>query len=238
MASMVPAQFKDLCLDASDVPQLAVFWSTVLGATVTDLGDGSARVDPRAGQAAHESIWINPVPEPRTAKTRVHLDLRLPDADPFPLTAAGATVVREPGEDPWWVLTDPEGNEFCAFPPREETGDRLGVFELVVDSRDPPAQAAWWASVVGGRTEAGNDGAYLVGADGFPWDYWVFQAVPEPKVAKNRLHWDVDLADDDPDDLVRLGATVLRKPGGDISWWVLADPEGNEFCAFPPRRGA
>jgi hypothetical protein len=30
----------------------------------------------------------------------------------------------------------------------------------------------------------------------------------------------------------RGGATVLREPGGDIGWHVLADPEGNEFCAF------
>jgi hypothetical protein len=31
---------------------------------------------------------------------------------------------------------------------------------------------------------------------------------------------------------VEAGATVLREPGGDIGWHVLADPEGNEFCAF------
>ncbi|HEX5996823.1 MAG TPA: VOC family protein, partial [Jiangellales bacterium] len=109
---------------------------------------------------------------------------------------------------------------------------------LVVDARDPAAQAAWWASIVGGSTEAGDGGVSLVGADGFPWDYWAFQAVPEPKVVKNRVHWDVDLRGDDPADVVRAGATVLREPGGDISWWVLADPEGNEFCAFPPRREA
>jgi hypothetical protein len=34
-------------------------------------------------------------------------------------------------------------------------------------------------------------------------------------------------------DVVALGATVLREPGED-RWWVLADPEGHEFCAFPP----
>jgi hypothetical protein len=238
MADMTPARFKDLCMDASDAPQLATFWSKALAGSVTDLGDGSARVDRRAGRAANDSIWINPVPEPRTVKTRVHLDLRLASPDPSPLTTAGATVVRELGEDPWWVLTDPDGNEFCAFPPREAAADRPGVFELVVDAGDPAAQAAWWASLVGGRTERGDGGVSVVGADGFPWDYWVFQEVPEPKVVKNRVHWDVGLADDDPAELVRAGATVLREPGGDISWWVLADPEGNEFCAFRPRRAA
>jgi hypothetical protein len=34
--------------------------------------------------------------------------------------------------------------------------------------------------------------------------------------------------------LVAAGATVLRRPDDDISWTVLADPQGNEFCAFTP----
>ena len=33
--------------------------------------------------------------------------------------------------------------------------------------------------------------------------------------------------------LIEAGAAVLRTPGGDVSWHALADPEGNEFCAFP-----
>jgi hypothetical protein len=238
MAAMTTARFKDLCMDANDAPRLAAFWARALGGAVTDLGDGPARVDMRAEQKANDSIWINPVPERRKGKTRVHLDVRLAAADPRPLTEAGAMVVREPGDDPWWVLADPEGNEFCAFPPRDGGSDRPGVFELVVDAGDPAAQAAWWASVVDGRTEAGDGGTSIVRAAGFPWEYWVFQAVPEPKAVKNRVHWDVDLDGDDPADLIRAGATVVREPGGDIFWWVLADPEGNEFCAFRPRRAA
>jgi hypothetical protein len=54
--------------------------------------------------------------------------------------------------------------------------------------------------------------------------------VPEPKTAKNRIHWDVTAASVVPP--VEAGVTVLREPGGDIRWHVLADPEGNEFCAF------
>jgi Glyoxalase-like domain len=57
-----------------------------------------------------------------------------------------------------------------------------------------------------------------------------FAAVPEPKTAKNRIHWDVTVPSVAP--LVEAGASVLREPGGDIRWHVLADPEGNEFCAF------
>jgi hypothetical protein len=57
-----------------------------------------------------------------------------------------------------------------------------------------------------------------------------FVKVPEPKTAKSRLH--MDLAVDDIGPLLDLGATVVRPQGGDIAWHVLADPEGNEFCAF------
>jgi Glyoxalase-like domain len=59
-----------------------------------------------------------------------------------------------------------------------------------------------------------------------------FVAVPEPKVVKNRVHWDVTAVDLEP--LLNAGATLVRTPDGDIDWHVLADPEGNEFCAFPP----
>jgi hypothetical protein len=41
---------------------------------------------------------------------------RLPGTDPGHLLAADARLVRRPAPDPWWVLADPEGNEFCATP--------------------------------------------------------------------------------------------------------------------------
>ncbi|MBA2716656.1 MAG: VOC family protein, partial [Propionibacteriales bacterium] len=56
--------------------------------------------------------------------------------------------------------------------------------------------------------------------------------VPEPKTVKNRIHWDVKVAS--PDDLVNAGARLLRERDDEISWYVLADPEGNEFCAVTP----
>jgi hypothetical protein len=63
-----------------------------------------------------------------------------------------------------------------------------------------------------------------------PADSMDFADVPEPKTVKNRIHWDVTVPDMAP--LVAAGATVLRKPDDEVRWYVLADPEGNEFCAF------
>ena len=63
--------------------------------------------------------------------------------------------------------------------------------------------------------------------------------MPERKSAKNRIHWDVVAPDVYA--LVAAGARILREPDDDIVWHVLADPEGNEFCAFSDegrRRGS
>ena len=238
------AVFKDLCLDAADAGVLAAFWGRVLGRTVAAADGGGWRVVPPAGGPESLGIWVDPVPEPRSVKTRVHLDLRLPSADVGPLLDVGATLVREPaGDQHWWVLTDPDGNEFCAMAPAPpEYGlpevDRPTPYELVVDTADPEAQATWWAARTGGTARTrGGPFWWVEGAVGFPWLFWVFAPVPEPKTAKNRMHWDVVVGVDGPQALLDAGATLLRDRGAgpdDTDWWVLADPEGNEFCAFLP----
>ena len=63
-----------------------------------------------------------------------------------------------------------------------------------------------------------------------PYEGWSFVPVDEPKTVKNRIHWDVLV--DSVDDLVVAGATLLRGPEPDGNWSIMADPEGNEFCAF------
>ena len=238
------AVFKDLCLDAADPHLLAAFWCAALGRELAPADGGGWRVAPPAGGPESLGIWVDPVSEPRSAKTRVHLDLRLPSPDVAPLLTVGAALVSEPvGDRHWWILADPDGNEFCAMPPAPpEYGipevDRPTPFELVVDSADPEAQARWWAARTGGSAlTRGGPSWWIEGAAGLPWPFWVFNPVPEPKVVKNRMHWDVVLSADGPEALVAAGARVLRERGDgpdDTDWWVLADPEDNEFCAFRP----
>ena len=61
----------------------------------------------------------------------------------------------------------------------------------------------------------------------------MFQAVPEDKTAKNRIH--IDVSTDDLGALVAEGAMPMREKGDDgIGWTVMVDPAGNEFCAFTP----
>jgi hypothetical protein len=116
------ARFKDLCLDAVDHQAQADWWCAVLGYVrhEVDGSDGEPRdpawpvplADP---SGAGPFLWINPVPEAKTVKNRMHVDVVGDLAD---LLAAGATMVRPRADGrPWDVLADPEGNEFCAFAP-------------------------------------------------------------------------------------------------------------------------
>jgi 4a-hydroxytetrahydrobiopterin dehydratase len=64
-----------------------------------------------------------------------------------------------------------------------------------------------------------------------------FQPVPEPKITKNRLHLDVWFADEDAavakrDELIAIGGTAVRR---EADFWLMRDPEGNEFCLCWPR---
>jgi hypothetical protein len=63
----------------------------------------------------------------------------------------------------------------------------------------------------------------------------LFQVVPEPKTAKNRMHLDLHVAegqrDAEVERLIGMGATFLHDGRqGPYAWVTLADPEGNEFC--------
>ena len=116
------ATFRDLCLDANDPVRVGGFWGALLGREPADAGqgDGASRdVVLRENPASPgPTIWVNGVPEPKQGKVRLHLDVDLrPGQGVEDLVALGATVLTEPADGtPWWVLADPEGHEFCAFP--------------------------------------------------------------------------------------------------------------------------
>lgn len=208
-------------MDADDPARLGVFWAAAIGRTWEAKEDGEGLL---TGPTPQHTIWVNVVPERKAVKNRVHLDIyarRLAD-----LAAIGATVV-EPQRD-WTVMADPEGGEFCAFLRDEVPTERL--HGLVVDSADPEAQARWWAGIYGVGVTDNERWFTLEGVPGMPIDTMDFVPVPEPKAGKNRIHWDVATQDVAP--LLEAGARVVREPDDDIGWHVLADPEGNEFCAF------
>jgi Glyoxalase-like domain len=228
------ATWKDLCIDANDPPRLAAFWGTMLGRTVEVHDDGDAVL---RGPTPAETIWINGVPEPRTVKHRVHLDVGAASLDP--IVALGATVVL-PAEESglrWHVCADPEGGEFCVFIRDGMAADPpASLYELVIDTADEAssqALARWWADVLGGRAAEDGRGFWWVEEiPECPLACFSIVPVPEPKAVKNRVHWDITSAD--LPGLLARGATVLAGPTERTRWHVCADPQGNEFCVFPP----
>jgi len=117
--------------------------------------------------------------------------------------------------------------------------------DIVFDCADQRAVARFWAEVLGYRLRPVADDAppdeplVILPPAGTGMRIW-FARVPERKVAKNRVHIDINLPDDrEMDRLARLGARPLREIRGEDGtlWWtIMADIEGNEFCAFPPSR--
>lgn len=104
-------------VDCVDVWKVANFWSAALG---RKLDEGSSEVFASIGGGdglRGEPAWFfHKVPEPKSAKNRMHADLI--DSDPemvATLVALGATVVKEHdlGFHSWTVMEDPEGNVFC-----------------------------------------------------------------------------------------------------------------------------
>jgi predicted enzyme related to lactoylglutathione lyase len=221
---MALATYKDLVIDVTDARRLGAFWAGALGLRLEEI-PGQADVVLRGRTPAH-TVWINQVPEPKTVKNRVHLDVHTGDI--AALIAAGATVLNDT-DFRWIVLADPEGQEFCAFV-RETPPDDL-LYEIVVDCADAELVAGWWGHVFGAKVDRHDHhlGDYFSLEGGI-----VFGPVPEPKTAKNRVHWDVTGS---TAALVEAGARMLRPatedPEPNRRWDVLADPEGNEFCVFP-----
>ncbi|MBF6171005.1 VOC family protein [Nocardia blacklockiae] len=121
------------------------------------------------------------------------------------------------------------------------------ITELVIDCADPPRLAEFWCAVLGYAVLGHDGGAVEIGppATGFggPQPTLVFVPGATPRRGKLPLHFDVNPTDRDQDaELDRLLAAGARKvdigQSPDVSWHVLADPEGNEFCLLRRRVAA
>ncbi|WP_143234683.1 VOC family protein [Paractinoplanes atraurantiacus] len=221
------AQFDGLVLDTADPERAAAFWRGALGGRADGL-----TVRPGPGRPAREILRLRETATPPPDDARVHVDLRLAGAAPDHLTAAGARMIRPPGEDPWYVLEDPDGTQFCAFPAVDDRP--AGMFELVVKCSEPHRLARWWAGVLGGRAVDEVEAAAVVGAPEFPWDFMVFDPVPGIERYRSRTRWHLEARDRDMTTLLAAGAVMRAEPSRSEPWWTLADPGGNEFCVVVP----
>ena len=119
----------------------------------------------------------------------------------------------------------------------------LRIQSLIIDTTDPRGLAGFWESALGWRrTQDQDDEVVLEPPKGSPEDGvapdLLFGWVPEEKAAvKNRLHLDLR-PKDQAAEVARLEGLGARRidvgQGADVSWVVMADPDGNEFCVLRP----
>ncbi|MEV3928996.1 MULTISPECIES: VOC family protein [unclassified Streptomyces] len=115
-------RISELVIDAADPGRLAAFWSEVLGYVELDReDDGSIEIGPpEAGFGGPQpTLVLSPSNAPRAGKLPLHIDVSATDRDQeaelerLLALGAGRADVGQTGTENWYVLADPEGNEFC-----------------------------------------------------------------------------------------------------------------------------
>jgi Glyoxalase-like domain len=247
----VPTRLVHLAVDAADPRGQADFWAAVLGWQAQDEGGGEFGIEP-AGyhypDPATVPLTFVPVSEPKAAKNRVHLDLATESdehqrAEVERLLALGArpASIGQAGDLPWVVLADPEGNEFCVLEPQPTYPDHGLYGGIVLDCADPATLARFWELAAGWTRAGGGQNGVSLRSPAGTGPYLTLLKAPDQKTVKNRIHLDVaaELGEDQQAalrELIAAGARPADVGQGDtVSWHVLTDPEGNEFCLLTPR---
>jgi len=239
-----------LLFDSANPPSAATFWANALGWEVAFESPEEAVVAPAGfeypGTWAVPLVFV-PVPEPKTAKNRVHLDLTSTSLDDQAakverLLGLGATHVDVGQRDvPWVVMADPQGNEFCVLEPRPVYRDTGPVAAIVVYCADPDAMSRFWTLAAGWPvTNANDDFVALRSATG-EGPFLELLRSDDPKRVKNRVHLDIAPfgSDDHAAEVAALQAAGAKLAdvgqSGEESWTVMSDPDDQEFCVLTPR---
>ncbi len=108
----------DIVIDCHDLDQLLDFWAAALRYRKIGTRGQYGLLLPH--DPAHPPLILQRVPEPKTAKARIHFDIRVDDveAKAIELELLGATRidVGQPADASFIPMADPEGNEFCVCP--------------------------------------------------------------------------------------------------------------------------
>jgi predicted enzyme related to lactoylglutathione lyase len=245
----MPTRLVHVVIDAADPARLARFWAAALGwEASTDDPDEAVASPPGFSYPGPEALPLVfvPVPDLKTVKNRVHLDLASQSADHYQalvsqlLDLGARRIDIGQGEVPWTVLADPEGNEFCVLGPRPVYRDTGPVAAVVVDSADPSSLASFWELAAGWTSRKDHEEIVSLRSAEGAGPYVEFLRNSDPRAVKNRVHLDVAPF---PGENLAAAVRALHDAGaapadvgqGEVTWTVLADPEGNEFCVLSPR---
>jgi predicted enzyme related to lactoylglutathione lyase len=111
------------------------------------------------------------------------------------------------------------------------------IYTVTIDCAQPRRLADFWSALLGFKITFESDDEVAIERHDESGPALLFIKVPDSKISKNRIHLDLN-PDDQAAEVGRakeLGATDVDIGQQDVSWIVLADPEGNEFCILTPR---
>jgi predicted enzyme related to lactoylglutathione lyase len=224
-----------------DPADLARFWAGVLGWEMADDAEGGVALLP----SDHTGFQIRflPTQEQKTGLNPMHFHLTSTSLEDQQQTVArslglGARHidVGQRPEEGHVVLADPEGNEFCVIEPGNNFLADCGFFaELACEGSQQVGY--FWSTALDWPLVWDQDQETAIRSPhGGPKASWGGPPLM-PKTGKNRMHFDlVPPVDGDQqtevDRLISLGATRVDVGRGELSWVVLADPDGNEFCVL------
>ena len=107
------SMLSTIIVDCDDLEAGVNFWKGALGAEVEYRDDTYVFLDAMPGGLA---FGLQKVPEPKTAKSRVHLDIMADDVEAEVRRLESLGAHRQAQVESWWVMQDPCGNEFCVIP--------------------------------------------------------------------------------------------------------------------------
>jgi predicted enzyme related to lactoylglutathione lyase len=244
MVSEMTSHLYELCFDANDPLRLAGFWSGVLGWEMAE--------DPHDGIVLLPSddtgfqIGFHSTTEKKSGQNLMHFDLTSTSlenqqqmvAQVLALGGRHIDIGQGPDAD-HVVLADPGGNEFCVIEPGNNFLADCGFIGAV--SCDGSQDVGYfWSHALGWPLVWDQDQETAIRSPrGGPKITWGGPPLM-PKTGKNRVHFDIapPVHGDqqaEVDRLVALGATRIDIGQGEVSWVVMADPDGHEFCVLTPR---
>jgi len=115
------------------------------------------------------------------------------------------------------------------------------LYTVTVDASDPHRLADFWRQVLDYKITFDSDDEVAIERQDEAGVAILFLKVPDAKGVKNRIHFDLNPDDQaaEVDRVLELGAShvdIGQSKDSDVTWKVLADPEGNEFCILTPRQ--
>ncbi|MFI6027167.1 VOC family protein [Amycolatopsis magusensis] len=227
-----------LCFEANDPRALTLFWAGLLGWKRAGDGHTLLPVDDTGFR-----LRFSPSSQRKTGQNQMHFDLTSTSHEDQQRTVAKALAlgarhidVGQRPEEGHVVLADPEGNEFCVIGPGNDFLADCG-FVGAVAGEGSRETGYFWSEALGWPLVWDQDEETAIRSPhGGPKITWGGPPLP-PKNGKNRLHF--DLVPDggqraEADRLLALGAKRVDIGQGEVSWVVMADPDGHEFCVLTP----